>query len=190
MFKRILAFTLIIAFCFFMCSCDKITYGEDSSIIYYNGYTYKYQGYQKYRFDFDSEMLVLIDVQSYFILGITEYYGNNKIYPEFITSSRSKNLYLREDIIFDDTRLLSIKDIDTEFTFRISDITLGTQIDEDSKVNELYDFWVTMCDYPYISLHIGIFESNGKFYLQDEYFTDYKEITPDFVESLSALNLK
>ena len=173
-----------------MCSCDKITYGEDSGIIYYNGYTYKYQGYQKYRFDFDSEMLVLIDVQSYFILGITEYYGNNKIYPEFITSSRSKYLYLREDIVFDDTRLLSIKDIDTEFTFRISDITLGTQIDEDSKVNELYDFWVTMCDYPYISLHIGILESNGKFYLQDEYFTDYKEITPDFVESLSALNLK
>ena len=58
------------------------------------------------------------------------------------------------------------------------------------EVNELYDFWVTMCDYPYISLHIRIFESNGKFYLQDEYFTDYKEITPDFLELLSALNLK
>lgn len=200
--KRIVALILSFAICVLFCSCtslskrNTISYNDDSTEMYYNGYTYiNYDNHKgKYRFDLenDTDNWVKIATMPYgffTILGaVTVYYGNNTENPNFITNSRTIDFYVRKDVTIDHSLMLSVCDTDTPFLFSIADVTTENMItynfDKRFEFNEVCNFFATFEDYPGVKLWITIYELNGKLYLQDVYDSDYYEITDAFKEDL------
>ena len=200
--KRIVALILSFAICVLFCSCtplskrNTISYNDDSTEMYYNGYTYiNYDNHKgKYRFDLenDTDNWVKIATMPYGffnILGaVTVYYGNNTENPNFITNSRTIDFYVRKDVTIDHSLMLSVCDTDTPFLFSIADVTTENMItynfDKRFEFNEVCNFFATFEDYPGVKLWITIYELNGKLYLQDAYDSDYYEITDAFKEDL------
>ena len=129
--KRIVALLLSIAICVLFCSCtplskpNTISYTDDYTEMYYNGYTYiNYNNYDgKYRFDLEKDTDNWVEIATmpygfFYILGaVTVYYGNDAEKPDFITNSRTEDFYVREDIVIDHSLSLSACDTDTPFLF-------------------------------------------------------------------------
>ena len=200
--KRIVALMLSVTICVLFCSCtplsklNTISYNDDATEMYYNGYTYvNYDNYNgKYRFDIknDTDNWIQITTMPYgffYILGaVTVYYGNDAEKPDFITNSRTIDFYVREDVVIDHSLSQSVCDTDTPFLFSIADVTTENMIaydfDKRFAFNEVCNFFATFEDYPGVKLWITIYELNGKLYLQDVYDSDYYEITDAFKEDL------
>ena len=200
--KRIVALILSFAICVLFCSCtslskrNTISYNDDSTEMYYNGYTYiNYDNHKgKYRFDLENDTdnwvkIATIPYGFFNILGaVTVYYGNNTENPNFITNSRTIDFYVRKDVTIDHSLMLSVCDTDTPFLFSIADVTTENMItynfDKRFEFNEVCNFFATFEDYPGVKLWITIYELNGKLYLQDVYDSDYYEITDAFKEDL------
>lgn len=205
--KRLVALILSLTICVLFCSCtplsklNTISYNDDATEMYYNGYTYvNYNNYNgKYRFDLknDTDNWVKIATMPYgffYILGaVTVYYGNNAENPDFITNSRTKDFYVREDVVIDHSLSQSVCDTDTPFLFSIADVTteymIAYDFDKRFEFNEVCNFFATFEDYPGVQLWIEICEYNGKLYMQDAWNSDYYEITDAFKEDLYRFGL-
>ena len=198
--KRIIAIFLAISLCFALSACaalpslTKITYSDDFTEMYYNGHTYiNYNNYNgKYRVDMDNEEMVHIATVPYgmfFVLGaVTKYYGNDAENPDFIANLRTIDFFVREDVIFDHSLMLSINDAEAPFLFSIADVTTGeviaNEFEDQFEFEELCNFYATFADYPSVRLWITISEYDGRLYLQDVFTSDYYAITNEFKEDL------
>ena len=124
---------------------------------------------------------------------MTDYYGNDKENPDFITNSRTFDFYVREDITLDFETELSICDTKSPYFFKISDIITGNSIEYDSEKTDKFvsvcNFFAEFKDYPYVKLWIEIHKYNDKLYLQDVYDSDYYEITDTFQEDIYRLEI-
>ena len=94
---------------------DTITYNEDYTELYYNGYTYIDYGNANGKYDTDpyedTDYWVKIATMSYFFpLGITEYYGNDLDNPDVIITVRGQYFFVRKDITIDQHSMLSVCD--------------------------------------------------------------------------------
>ena len=205
--KRIVALMLSVTICVLFCSCtplsklNTISYNDDSTEMYYNGYTYvNYDNYNgKYRFDLEKDTDNWVEIATmpygfFYILGaVTVYYGNDTEKPDFITNSRTIDFYVREDIAIDHSLALSVCDTEESFSFCISDVitenSIDYSIDKKYDYQEICNFFAVFEDYPSVKLWITIYELNGKLYLQDVHDSDYYEITDAFKEDLYRFGL-
>ena len=178
---------------------NAITYNEDYSEIYYNNNTYiNYENYSgRYCVDDDYEDRVKIDTIPYgifFLLGaLTEFYGNDIENPDFITNSRTTDLYVRQDITFNNDSTLFVCDINEPYSFTITDITSGEIIpfsmDDRHEYKTICEFKVYIDPYPYLIKWISICERDGQLYLQDVWDSDYYPLNDDFIDDLYRLKL-
>lgn len=200
--KKMNALLLVFSFCISFCSCtplsklDTISYNDDFTEMYYNGYTYiNYNNSGgKYCTNHEEDTdnwceIARMPYGFFYILGaVTVYYGNDNEKPDFITNSRTPEFYVREDITIDNNSTLSVNDTPDPFYFNLTDVTTGNviafDIDKMYEFNEVCNFFVTFEDYPGVQLWITISEYDGKLYLQDVFNSDYYEITNTFKEYL------
>ena len=175
---------------------DTITYNEDYSELYYNGHTYiEYVNTSgKYNTDpqEDADYWVKIATMPYFFpLAITEYYGNDLNDPDVITTVRAHRFYVRKDIVIDQHSMLSVCDAPEVFRFRISDVItenlVAFDLEAEKQCKEACNFQAAFEAYPGVTLDITISVLDGKFYLQDNFLSDYYEITEDFHQELLRL---
>ena len=208
--KRIVAIFFAIAFCISLTACaktfnpGKLSTNFNVSKMTYNGRTYiSYRHYpfdkSKYLVDWENEDRVEIaripDGINY-ILGVCQVYSGNEVEnPNYIICSRGAyDLYVREDIVLDDSSILSATLSDEPFYFSVSDVTTGNVIPEEAAkqldFEELCDFYAACVDCPGLRLLITISELDGKIYLQDAWNSDYYEITEAFKNDLYRFGIE
>lgn len=204
--KKIIALLLLAALCVVLCSCaplsrkHTISYNDDASEMYYNGRTYINYHNSNGKYDLDpqnnADLWENIATMPYFYLlgAVTEYYGNDGDNPDFITNTRSFDFYVREDISIDQSLLLSVCDTQDQFQFRITEVTTANVItydfDKRYDFEEVCSFRVSFSDYPGVKLRISVCEYDGKLYLQDNWDSDYYEITDEFKNDLHRFGIK
>lgn len=200
--KRMIALLLLLFLSASFAACatfsvpDILVFNDDASELRYHDQTYinirNYSG--KYQVDYDSEELVKIVEFPYgYGDNIEIFYGNDIENPDFIVDKSSEYFYIREDITIDHSFMLSVRETDEPFCFRISDITTGEvipyEVDHEDQFTELCDFFAVFEAYPSIYVWITICEHDGKLYLQDVWDSDYYALTDTFVETLYSVGL-
>ena len=192
-----LVFVMIISLC--ACSENPITWNEDGSEIYYNGYTY-YETDHYYVDTENAECSRITLVMSVF--GGYSYYGNDLEKPDYIYSKKTSVFYLRSDVHIDrDTKLilvagggsnreLNLQENET-FSFTFSEVTTGETVDYIFDTSEdfalRYKFKVNVPPYSAVYQYMRITENNGVFYLQEGYDADYNVITQEFYDEISRI---
>lgn len=196
--KKLIALLLVFILCFCMTACgdeDVITFSEDYEELYYNGRTYiKYPNSNgKYQFyhDNDADGWHEIAKLPYVLIlaAYTYYYGDDVNNPNIITTGRAHNIYVREDITLDHDSTLCVPSAKGTFEFKISDVTAGEPIKEESvdSALDVLSFDAAFKEYPCVSLDITICKYNEKLYLQDVWNSDYYPIKDAFREFLDRL---
>lgn len=197
--KRIIALLLTVLLCLSLCACGKVSYNDDSSSLYYNGRTYiNYNNHNcKYRTNVENIGWKKIAWQPYgffFILGaVTEFYGNDVNNPDFIANSRTVDLYVREDITLDHNTRLCVSDCSEPYSFVFSEVTTGKVIAFDLEQKDAYteicNFFVTLEEYPLIEQWFTVWQIGDNIYIQDNWDSDFYEITDGFMEDIYRFGL-
>ena len=200
--KRIVAIGLLLFLLASFVACatfsvpDILVFTDDASELRYQDQTYINirNNSGKYQVDYDSEELVKIVEFPYgYGDNIETFYGNDIENPDFIVDKSSEYFYVRQDVTIDHSFMLSARDTDEPFCFRISDITTGAVIpfvfDQKAEFAVLCDFFATFEAYPSLYLWITISERDGRLYLQDVWDSDYYALTDAFVETLYNFGL-
>ena len=203
--KKIISLFISFLLCLSLCSCtplspsNTISYNEDHSEMYYNERTYINYNNTSGKYDFNCEDDVWHEIATmpygfFYILGaVTAYYGNNIENPDFIICSRTPDFYVREDITLNHDTELSLCDTKEPYCFKISEVTTKSiiefNLEQKNQFTKLCDFSVSIEKYSYIKLRISIYEYNNKLYLQENWDSDYYEITDNFKSDLYRLGL-
>lgn len=199
---RVLVIILAIAVLIFLSGCEKLSpsntirYSEDGKLCYNGNLYVKFDDMGSWKFHFDRDSVDCIEIAVrpglLYVLGqVHKYYGNDPENPEYICVLSPHLSYVREDLIIDFDLLLTIKEINEIYSFRISDVITGDKIDFESYID--YDFteecefcaWIEPDNFLYLC--INIFKRDGNYYLQDSNKSDLYLLKDVFVEDLERL---
>ena len=201
--KKIIPF-LILVLVVILCSCSstttKISYNDDKTELYYNGYTYIEQGDF---FNLDQENEECVRIEKYpgiWVGGTGHYYGNDKECPDYIFQENC--LWLRADLTVDKDICLSVwksqgsnehlnlQENET-FSFSVSEVTTGEVVQETLENEEEFDllhsFTAKIEPNSAVYIFVNIYERDGVHYLGESSSDDYYVITEEFYDDISKI---